>query len=255
MRTVISDGWCDSRLAPPSDLIQMSIGGNRAIRAELWLRLKVYLEQRNPAGGAADGKVMDSSHHNLIHIVRWSEADWNRWKTRYKEVVGPFWDDRFYLLTPPGYHGLDTGGQQPLVECRFTLEIAATATTAHTTVTVVKVDANETFFRSAAYLISNLDLGPLVRNSRVDTTSWAQIVAQHEVGHLLGLYDVGHFLPACQANPNSTLCYGATGSFDERTIMGTGSAMDPRFAEPWQKRMGMHTETLPSDWMACMSGH
>lgn len=69
----------------------------------------------------------------------------------------------------------------------------------------------------------------------------------HEVGHLLGLGHSNENSQACRNNPNSSICYGAT--LEQcMNVMGQGAELSLENAQPWKRRIALHTATREADW-------
>lgn len=251
-------GW-DSEINPlPCD---------RYNNAELTLTIRVFLEQANPAGGAAEGTAKEwgtdaagtgSGHGTARKILRWTPSAWDTWTKRYQREVQGFWHGKFWLVAKHAFADLDFQDRsvtyRPNIWCRFRLEFPATAAGAHVAISVVRLHASESSFRSDS---RHYDSRDIERNTRTQGGStYKQRAHVHEVGHLLGLPHASESDAACVAagNVGAEACYCATPD-DCKTIMGYGEGLRAGFAQPWQKTMELHGGGTASDWEAKMKRH
>jgi hypothetical protein len=240
---------------------------DRYNNAELLITLRVFLAQANPAGGAAEGTAQEwgtdasgtgSGHGTHRKIIRWSPATWDTWCKRYQREVQAFWDGRFWLVARHSFADLDFTDRsityRPNIWCRFRLEFPTAAAGAHVSISVVRLHASESSFRSDAGHYDNRDLDTTARTQAGVT--YNQRAHVHEVGHLLGLPHASESDAACVAagNVGAEACYCATPD-DCKTIMGYGEGRRASFAEPWQKAMERHGGGTTSDWEVVMRRH
>ena len=217
---------------------------------ELFLMLRVHLQRLNPPAGSPQFVVRDAN--GIPHqCIRWSDAEWATFTSRYEHQVNNFWDACFKLITPVSYRGLDwpsssSGRHRRDVACRFRLLLQPSPRNAHA-IPVVRVASETAFFRSHTALYSNHDRNPdayLGTGGRLD---WHFFTTVHEVGHLLGLGRAGENSRHCRENPSSSVCYGATPE-QQLDVMGMGSVLTLYDAEPWRRRVAQHTRTRPEQW-------
>jgi len=72
----------------------------------------------------------------------------------------------------------------------------------------------------------------------------------HEVGHLLGLKDIGVGKEEACTDESDSACYGSNLS-DRMNVMGAGGMLDLFSAEPWLKRIKEHVPSVSREaWKA-----
>jgi hypothetical protein len=219
--------------------------------------IRVFLNQVDPANGAANGDYPDWDTNNdgtaahpgprfgvNRHITRWPPGEFTSWSNRYQRECQAFWDTKFWLTTPARYNDLNvTVGAdrfRPNIRCGFYLSLVLGTQFAHTTIQVVHLAAGETFFRSDSAHYDNLDLEP-----NATGPGMTQRAHLHEVGHLLGLGHSGEGKPGCVNN--NLVCYAGP------NIMGQGEDIDATDALPWQRAMEHFTGIPASDWTVSLS--
>ncbi len=216
------------------------------------LYIRVFLHKVNPTDDAAAGSYPDwdttystgPRHGVNRRITRWPDGEFESWSARYFRECQTFWHGKFWLRTPPSYTDLDCqlGAQRirPNIYCGFHLTPVLATPSAHHTIELVHLAADEPFFRSDADHYDNLDLDPV--NYGPGLNQRAHI---HEVGHLLGLGHSGESNPACVNN--NPICYAG------RNIMGQGEDIDATDALPWQNAIESFTGQSASNWTVSMS--
>ena len=142
---------------------------------ELFLLLRVHLQQLNPPGGAQQFTVHDADG-TRHQCVRWSNTEWATFTSRYEQRVSEFWDASFRLLTPVSYHGFDWPSSgldrhRRDVACRFRLLLEPSSRNAHV-IPVVRVASETAFFRSHAAMYSNHDDNPDIYHSASGRLDW-----------------------------------------------------------------------------------
>ncbi len=248
----MNPGRWDSELNP--------IPCNRYNNAELTIFLRVCLEQANPAGGAATGTVNEwgtdatgtgPGHGTARRVAKWTPETWNRFTRRYQKEVQSYWDGKFWLVNKSNFAEMDYDDlkvtYRPNIWCRFDLEVTATAAEAHTTITVVRLDPNERFFRSDSGHYDDRDLD--VSKGQHGGKSYRQRAHIHEVGHLLGLGHAAETSAACVASGSvgGEPCYCATPD-DCQNVMGAGEKIRETNGAPWLKAMAEHVSGSEADW-------
>jgi hypothetical protein len=102
-------------------------GPNENAVLTIWLRLNLMPMSGTLKGGVYTGVRTDCARGGVkaqlqVPIRDWAGDEWQRFVEEC-HISATFWDFRFYLTPPAGYHGLDlTFGQaryRPFVECRF----------------------------------------------------------------------------------------------------------------------------------------
>jgi predicted Zn-dependent protease len=257
--SLIHPGRWDSELNPlPCD---------RYNNAELTLFLRVFLQQANPAGGAAQGTAREwgtdaagsgPGHGTARRIVRWTPQAWKRWSERYQKEVQNFWSGKFWLVATHPFSELDFTDKsvtyRPNIWCRFNLTITDNAADAHTSISVVRLHPSESFFRSdsANYDDRDLEYDRSTRGGKV----YRQRAHLHEVGHLLGLDHASSTSAACTAagSVGAEPCYCATPD-DCSNIMGAGEKTRESNAAPWQRAIMEHGGGAVLNWVVAPRRH
>ena len=253
-------GRWDSELSPlPCD---------RYNNAEMTIFLRVFLEQVNPAGGAAEGTAREwgtdaggrsgTGRGTARRIVRWNTGTWNRWRRRYQREVQAFWHGKFWLVARHTIADLDFEERsvtyRPNIWCRFRLQVTDTAAAAHHTISVVRLHASEGSFRSDSAHYDHRDIQTNSYSHGGQT--YRQRAHVHEVGHLLGMGHAAEADPTCTAGGNigATACYCATAA-DCGNVMGSGEGRRPSNASPWQRAMEEHGGGTRINWEALLRRH
>jgi hypothetical protein len=257
--SIVHPGRWDSELNP--------IPCDRYNNAELTIFLRVFLQQANPAGGAAQGTAREwgtdaagsgPGHGTARKIVRWSADAWNRWRGRYEREIQSFWNGRFWLVATHAFSELDFTDKsvtyRPNIWCRFNLEVTDNAANAHTSLSVVRLHASESFFRSDSANYDNCDIE--YNNTNHGGKAYRQRAHLHEVGHLLGLDHAAATTAACTAagNIGAEPCYCATAD-DCSNIMGAGEKVRESNASPWQRAIAEHVGGAALTWIVKLRRH
>ena len=218
---------------------------NARTNANLTLYVRINFVRVEPT--AASNTYADADGTN-VPIRAWTDALWSRWKNRFVTECQSKWSGKFWLKTPRTYNNLNWPESSPThrcnLYCRFRVSEQSSSQGAHAVIPVVRVNGNH-FFRSHMLLYSSRDLRAerLTRGSLFYTHI-------HEIGHLIGLEHPGNSLPACTSGAESA-CYAAADGNDQG-VMGRGSRIYARHAQPWQKAAALLTSTRESDWTVSM---
>jgi hypothetical protein len=216
---------------------------NAQTNAELTLYLRVFFKDGfydpeitrkidSTKGVAKDADKID------FYVFPWDSGKFAVWKAKLLHQAKTFWTGRFWLHTPPHYSGLNWPVNHPThranVWCKLELTESPVEKGSHYTVACVSlgdsVDPKYQYqFRSHMFLYRS--------NASLHTKS-------HEVGHLLGL-----------DHPSGKS--GEKAAYKDRPgqpgdIMGAGLNRYPHHALPWQKAIGLITQTHGSEWKVAM---
>ena len=266
-----------------SELSTSAVNGSS--NATLTISLRLFLAKINTNSGvhptSAPGKP--------VELRDWDDpnGEFTRFRDGVKEHAERFWDNKFWLLPPPEYRGLDSPAASPCfhpnIACRFQIVLASGPLDAHAVIQCF-CPKTEGDFRSNAgdrkgqwtcYDLENrqndglLDLpckkdvgDPLAPGGmvQVDSTcrAWSrQEPVCHEVGHLLGLEHVGVYMKtaACVSggNTDARSCYDGPTQNDTENIMGVGMKLAPWNVRPWSSRLVSHIGISLTGWRVSMS--
>lgn len=200
----------------------------------LTLTMRIFLRQRNQKEIERKGKT---------YACRpWLLSEWMSFQRNFKRLVERIWNGKLWLKPPTAFADFDfpssKPSRRPNVACRLEIEVVAAAGNSHHTMSVVRLANDDDQMRSHSRLLDNHDL-QVVKMEEIHT----HVTAAHEVGHLLGLHHPGDNF-YCQIDPNDEICYS------DFSIMGKGTSIDERHAEPWSQQMALHTNTNAFDWTA-----
>ena len=220
-------------------------GRNRTTNADLTLNVRIHFQQINPT---AASNTYNDADGTAVPIRAGRPGEFTRWSWRFLSECQRKWNGKFWLQTPAACNSFNWPQQNPThrcnLYCRFEIEAQSSSNGAHAVIPVVRVNGNH-FFRSHMLLYSNRDLRPerLTRGS----TFFTHV---HEIGHLIGLDHPGTGLPACSTG-SEPACYAGAGG-DDRGVMGRGSHIYVRHAQPWQRAAALLTGTRQADWTASL---
>jgi hypothetical protein len=181
----------------------------------LTLVLRIHFNQVTPA---SDGTHQDADGTRFV-VRRWRATELERFKREFRRQCA-LWNNRFWLIPPPGYTGLQytRAGRtvHPNVYCHLHIEMPAAPAGAHAIIDLVNLDRaaaaqqvgkrvsqlNASDFRSHAGMYDSLDVrpAPLPFPDQTGTTHrLSRSTFAHEVGHALGLPHSGeaHGAPLC----------------------------------------------------------
>jgi len=195
----------------------------------------ITVERENGGFLALDGDK------TALPIVSWDLAS----KTEFGNVFQrgeKIWNQRFVLITPQDYDGLDYESLpwkvRPNVLCLFRLVPAASP---HLEIDVVRLDpsVDSHQFRSTPNLYDNGDV--------------YRPTLGHELGHALGLDEIMVMKgdKRCVANSRAGRCYGETEE-ERANIMGSGRNITLICARPWLDSIADYTGRAKGDWTATL---
>lgn len=219
---------------------------NRTTNADLTLFIRIHFQKINPT---ASSNTYNDSDGTAVPIRAWRDGEWINWKRQFLNGCQRKWHGKFWLRTPTTYNGLNWPQQNPTHQCnlycRFEISEQASQNGAHAVIPVVRVNGNH-FFRSHMLLYSNRDL----RAERL-TRGSLFFTHVHEIGHLIGLDHPGTGLPRCTTG-DEPACYASADGSDSG-VMGMGSQIFERHAQPWIKAAALLTGT--HEWLWKVSRH
>jgi hypothetical protein len=229
---------------------------NAGRNADLDFILSVYLNRVEPD---ASGLYVDANG-GITPILIWPDDEWLHFRREFHNWVKGFFVNRFWLIPPRGYTGLDWPDGRPThrpnVKCGLTLWVHERPEHARIGINCVypapgqrlrsnmgresfgELDADDTTFQSA---------NPVPTTSEVQD----QVTVLHEVGHLLGLSHVNRYSASCPGpGQNAVACYGTT-TWQRGDLMGWGSRVEHWHSWPWRNRIRYHTGF--GGWTAVMA--
>jgi hypothetical protein len=226
--------------------------------------------------GIVHGTVTDSNDKPFA-CRTWLDEEWDAFQIRLKQVVETVWNNQMILLPPdetPVENQLTmqltmwsgwSGGlsdqnylqfvSDPQIPAHargvFDIELidAKYSWTAHAIIGVARLENREGHaFRSKSSLITNEDVEMYVyRDPRWRSLFFGHLTAAHEIGHNLKDENGNNFQHIdknnCTRNDNDECQYGKTAT-KLSAIMGGGNVATEYDAEPWLKRIRIHTHTL-----------
>ena len=215
---------------------------NRKTNADLTIYLRIHFNPKNPSSGYRTFYFNKGTQ--LVQIQKWNPSEWVGWKSKFIRICQKKWNGRFWLETPESYNGLNWPRIHPThrcnLYCKFRLTEVSSKPDAHFTVDVVHVVDNQ-YFQSDMNLYSNNDIND------IDPTKSVYRTCYHEVGHLIGLDHPGKgFWPTCITD-REPICYRDPKGND-RGVMGHGSLLFKRHANPWIFAASKLTGVAESDW-------
>ena len=202
--------------------------------------LKLNLKKGNPSGTARRGHANDSSG-NSQPIKRWSETAWRSWRKKFVKVINKSANGKFWLVNNAKWGEFEDRGVKyyPNIWCRFRIDFVNTDADAHHSITVYRVTHAGRGFHSDYELMDTYDIKRQRKHKRAGKKWIRQRPAVHEFFHALGVRHVDHGKAHCPIGAggftgNESDCYGV--AYDDRkSLMGSGMALLPKFADPWRR--------------------
>ncbi len=225
--------------------------------ADLNFILSVYLNRVEPDGS---GLFADSGG-GITPILRWPDDEWTHFRREFYNWVKGFFRERFWLVPPRGYSGLDWPDirptHRPNVKCGLTLWVHERPEHARIGINCIYPVPGQTLRSGVSPWDHSGELAAVDTTMQsanpVPTTSEVQdqVTVLHEVGHLLGLSHVNRYGKPCpKQDTNAVACYGTT-TWQRGDLMGWGSRVELWHSWPWRDRIRYHTGV--GGWTAVMS--
>lgn len=222
--------------------------GNR----NAWLTITInyllnFVDSKNPGGVVFQemGKYLAKDWDGTKYVVKdWSDLARSSFEKRFRKSAA-FWNERFLLITPAFYTGLDYNVASepgyvycPNVLCLFNLDPAGSPK--QLVINVVRT--NDTSFRSDRNHYNDVDV-------RCQTV-W------HELGHALDQGHIGKLLgkQGCMVDDTPDDCYKTPPGLAPN-VMGeyNGTGLIPENAKAWLELISRHTETARASWQVSMN--
>lgn len=180
------------------------------------------------------GAMPNTASRTSVPVMDFPSGVFERFEREFATTVENSWNRRLQLRARIGGLGRVQGLWSIPIKCKIELR--------HSRAPQLLVHVYHT--HSAADWIGNCLHGgaPRARDPDMHISSWdlrtrhartggpGQVVAAHELGHYFGLQH-----PIC--NTDNPRCYGAPGSAEDRSIMGTGMEVTAAHAKPWRDTM------------------
>jgi hypothetical protein len=239
--------------------------------ADLTFILSIYLNRVEPGvfepytmqeprrGDSLRTGVYVDAVRGHVTIQNWPEDAWRQFRLDFYNQVTGFFRNRFWLVPPRGYAGLDWPDGRPThrpnVKCGLTLWMHDRPEHARIIVSCIYPAPGQALRSS---------MSPGMHSGELDANDTAYVDQQpvagevqtqaavlHEVGHLLGLLHVNDNPATCPARDrNAAACYGTT-QWQRGDLMGWGSRVEYWHSWPWRNRIRYHTGV--SGWRAVMT--
>lgn len=242
--------------------LEVPDGRNPELNASLTITLRVHLnfaDSTNVVPGVIardrNGWFARDTDGRVHNVCNWDAPSRHAFQERFL-ATQKIWDDRFVLITPKNYDGLDYGsmiGQgwhiRPNVVCFF--RVYVDPTNYHHTIHVVRLEPT---------FLEDVGAAPATPRFRGSSSLYASNSSARalgeEIGHALHQPHVrGHFgLSQCRLGAACENDERSEGENDSRlgNIMGSGTALTEANAVSWTERVAQHTGTDADAWEARM---
>ncbi|QRR03008.1 hypothetical protein [Dyadobacter sandarakinus] len=241
---------------------------------DLTFQFRVFLEKIEPTEKRVvldlvcdgQGHVTEIGTWHKYHIDPWAPGQWEDFERKFRNTVITFWDKQFELVPNQPWLPTRTGLAAATINCGIAVEIVKTSPQqSHVKCEVFNTRAMPKTMRSAVAvdlvpkiaLLNRTDVDMDVLhwephifrrepnltkvNGEPHAVDYFRSVLAHEFGHVLEL-------PHVRGTGNIAGDYGSEDIAYADTIMGMGSRMISKYAEPWLKRLEMHlVRRVPQD--------
>jgi len=233
-----------------------------------------------------------------LEELQWTEAEWAEFRRKFK-LTCDFWHRRFCLVPPRSADEFSISDgpifvsrkYMPNIECHFIYDLVGKAEDAHWPVKVTKAKKGDQSFPSETGPLQGADLSsndtdPPDKPRKLAGLSVMQIVAAHEIGHMLGQPHVGQIknTAACVralkierdgapppdgedgryfiGGAGASVCYGWSGNASDlpiaQNIMGLGMSVDGDNAISWRNALAKvvwDRSELPDGWTTVVGAY
>jgi hypothetical protein len=233
--------------------------------------VRICLKQTHPPNGETWFVARDADGNAAI-AQAWGYTEFYDYCEEFKKQCYAIWNDVFVLVPPARCNAFvdPSTGVRRNVRCHLQIDLVDHGGEGIHTIEAYRLVNDGMNLRANAGLLTSNDartrqnslkefnpfdfktpkrMCVIGENPEGMTYYWNYQVFPHELGHLLGLGHIADNGAACKkTGPNSRGCYGVYLQ-DAINVMGRGSVLDRRNAEPWKKRIVKHALwTKMTDW-------